>query len=353
MSREGERRGPKPGDASRPRHINRPSGAGVGGDCAAIRAIVHGHCDVRVGCPFVSRRLRRLPLLVSLVALGCDAGGSRAADTAVVAVERDDFGGELPRFTAPPRRIVSMNPATTDLLFAVHAGPRIVGRSKWDLYPDSAALVPSLGDALRPNVEAVLGARPDLVILYASADNRPAYDRLREANVAVVALRIDRIEHFDRTARLLGRLTGNAEAGGLVADSVQRTVARVRAATQGLARPRVFWRIWDAPLITIGRGSFLSQLVDIAGARNVYEDIEAPSQQVTFEDVVRRDPEFVLVGPEGGAVVAQDPAWRAIRAVREGRVRIVDTTLVGRPSVRLGEAAVHLAQLLHPGIEVR
>ena len=275
------------------------------------------------------------------------------ADSTSVAVARDDFDGELPRFTSTPRRIVSMNPATTDLLFAMHAGPRIVGRSKWDLYPDSAVLVPSLGDALRPNVEAVLGARPDLVILYASADNRPAYDRLRAAGVAVVALRIDRIEHFDRAARLLGGLTGNADAGAEVADSVQRTLGRVRDATKGLNRPRVFWRIWDAPLITIGRGSFLSQLVDIAGARNVYEDIEAPSQQVTFEDVVRRDPEFVLVGPEGGEVVSRDPAWRAIRAVREGRVRIVDTTLVGRPSVRLGEAAIHLAQLLHPGIDIR
>jgi ABC-type Fe3+-hydroxamate transport system substrate-binding protein len=301
----------------------------------------------------VHRRLRLLALLLGIAALGCDAGESRRRDGAAARDERDDFGGEMPRFATPPRRIVSMNPATTDLLFAVHAGSRVVGRSKWDLYPDSARLVPSLGDALRPSVESVLGAHPDLVILYASEDNRPAYDRLRDAGIGVVALRIDRIEHFDRAARLLGRLTGNSEAGAYVADSVQRTIARVRDATRGLPRPRVFWRIWDAPLITIGRGSFLSQLVDIAGARNVYEDIPSPSQQVTFEDVVRRDPEFILVGPEGGEVVGRDPTWRAIRAVREGRVRIVDTTLVGRPSVRLGEAAVHLAQLLHPGVDVR
>jgi iron complex transport system substrate-binding protein len=301
----------------------------------------------------VHRRLRLLALLLGIAAPACDADESRRAENAAARIERDDFGGEMPRFASPPQRIVSMNPATTDLLFAVHAGPRVVGRSKWDLYPDSARRVPSLGDALRPSVESVLGARPDLVILYASEDNRPAYDRLRDAGIGVVALRIDRIEHFDRAARLLGRLTGNPEAGGHVADSVQRTIARVRAATHGLPRPRVFWRIWDAPLITIGRGSFLSQLVDIAGARNVYEDIASPSQQVTFEDVVRRDPEFVLVGPEGGEIVARDPAWRAIRAVREGRVRIVDTTLVGRPSVRLGEAAVHLAQLLHPGVDIR
>jgi ABC-type Fe3+-hydroxamate transport system substrate-binding protein len=299
----------------------------------------------------VHRRLGLLATVVGITTLGCDAGESRRADDAAV-VERDDFGGAIPHFDTPPQRIVSLNPATTDVLFAVHAGSRVVGRSKWDLYPDAARLVPSLGDALRPSVEAVLGARPDLVILYASEDNRPAYDRLRGAGISVVALRIDRIEHFDRGARLLGRLTGNPEAGVQVADSVQRTIARVRDATRGLPRPRVFWRIWDAPLITIGRGSFLSQLVDIAGARNVYEDIASPSQQVAFEDVVRRDPEFILVGPEGGDVVGRDPAWRAIRAVREGRVRIVDTTLVGRPSVRLGEAAVHLARLLHPGVEV-
>lgn len=291
--------------------------------------------------------------LLLAAALGCSADESPREPSASQPGAHDDFGGALPSLEQPPARIVSLNPATTDLLFAVHAGPRVVGRSKWDLYPDSARLVPSLGDALRPNVELVLGARPDLVILYASEDNRLAYDRLRDAGVAVLALRIDRIEHFERAARMLGRVTGNADAGAEVADSVLATLARVRDATRGLARPRVFWRIWDAPLITIGRGSFLSQLVDIAGARNVYEDIAAPSQQVTFEDVVRRDPEFVLVGPEGNETIAQDPAWRAIRAVREGRIRVVDTTLVGRPSVRLGEAAVHLARLLHPGLEIR
>ena len=293
--------------------------------------------------------------LFALAALSCEGRDVRSGQRATRSentAERDDFGSPIPHFDRAPQRIVSLNPATTDLLFAVHAGPRIVGRSKWDLYPDSARLVQSLGDALRPNVEAVLGARPDLVIFYASEDNRPAYDRLSAAGIATVALRIDRIEQFDRASRLLGRLTGNADAGAEVADSVQRTIARVRDATRGLTRPRVFWRIWDAPLITIGRGSFLSQLVDIAGARNVYEDIAAPSQQVTFEDVVRRDPEYVLVGPEGSAVVARDPAWRAIRAVREGRVRVVDTILVGRPSVRLGEAAIHLATLLHPGLEI-
>jgi ABC-type Fe3+-hydroxamate transport system substrate-binding protein len=302
------------------------------------------------------RSIRRLICLCGVGLLACHSTDRAPVDTVeggvTAAARLDDFGNELPTFASPPSRIVSLNPATTDLLFALQAGPQVVGRSKWDLHPDAALEVASLGDALRPNVEAVLGVRPDLVILYASEDNRPAYERLRATGIAVVALRIDRIEHFDHAARLLGELTGHATVGALVADSVLRTIDRVRAATRGLERPDVFWRIWDAPLITIGRGSFLSQLVDVAGARNVYEDIEAPSAQIALEDVVRRDPDVILVGPEGERVVTTAPAWKAVRAVREGRVRVVDTTLVGRPSVRLGQAAVHLAQLLHPGLVI-
>ena len=134
-----------------------------------------------------------------------------------------------------------------------------------------------------------------------------------------------------------------------VVDSVTRTLDAVRAATQGRPKPTAFWKAWDSPVIAIGGGSFLTELVDIAGGRNIYGDDPRPSLDVTIEDVVRRDPDVVLAGPESGARMRAAPAWRALRAVRDGRVLIVDTTLVGRPGVRLGEAAVSLARLLHPG----
>lgn len=320
---------------------------------ARHRAIVLRARDLSSRVPVMHLRLLAFVIgLAVLPACTADTAQQMAKPADVEPSRHDDFGGILPDLERPPERIVSLNPATTDLLFALGAGPRVVGRSRWDLYPAAVRDVPSLGDALRPSVEAVLGARPDLVVLYASEDNRPAYERLRASNIPTISLRTDRIADFDAAARLLGRLTGDSAAGATVADSVQRTLARVRRATQSLERPTVFWRIWEAPLITIGRGSFLSELVDIAGARNIYEDIGAPSAQITFEDVVQRDPDFVLVGPEGSTSLAQDPAWRALRAVRDGRIRVVDTLLVGRPSVRLGEAAVHLAGLLHPGLAI-
>jgi ABC-type Fe3+-hydroxamate transport system substrate-binding protein len=261
---------------------------------------------------------------------------------------RDDFGAAI-TVTAPPRRIVSLNPTTTEVLFAIGAGSRLVGRSMYDAFPDSARAVPSLGAALRPNIEAIVGAKPDLVLLYASQDNRAAADRLRQAGIATAALRIDSIAQFERDTRLIGRMTGDSARAAAVVDSVRATLDRVREATRSLPRPTVFFHTWDRPLITIGGGSFLNELVDIAGGRNVYADLPGPSGIVTVEDVVRRNPDFILASPITAANVRADPRWQAVPAVRAGHVIVFDTTIVGRPSVTLGAAARSLADLLHPG----
>jgi iron complex transport system substrate-binding protein len=260
----------------------------------------------------------------------------------------DDFGDPV-RVGRPPSRIVSLNPATTEILFALGAGSRLVGRTKYDLSPDSARLIPVVGEAIRPSVETVLGVHPDLVVLYASLDNRPAAARFRAAGINTLAIKNDDIADFRRTVDLLGAVLGDSVRAGRVTDSVFRTLDRVRAAIAGLPRPRVFWHIWDAPLITIGGGSFMSELVDISGGRNVYADISRPSAQISLEDVARRNPDFILTGPVGETQIDADPRWRIVRAAREKKILVVDTLLVGRPSVKLGEAAVSLANLLHPG----
>lgn len=286
-----------------------------------------------------------LPLVACSCALACRARGDAAASA-----RTDDFGVPVRAGSAErPARIVSLSPATTELLFALGAGARVVGRTQWDSYPDSARAVTNVGPGLRPNVEAVLARRPDLVVLYASEDNRPAAARFAAAGVPVIALKVDRVDAFRRAARLLGITVGDSARAATVVDSVDRTLARVREATRTLSPPTVFWHVWDAPIYTIGAGSYLNELLEIAGGRNVYADLAAPSPQVALEDLVRRDPRYVLAGPEGAARIRASAPWQGVRAVREGRVLVVDTMLVGRPSVRLGEAAMSLARLLHPG----
>jgi len=287
-------------------------------------------------------------LSASAILLACSPTSDQRSATSERRVTVDDAGDPLPA-PAVRARIVSLIPATTEILFALGAGDRVVGRTHWDGWPPEVRQVPDLGDGIRPSVETVIGARPDLVILYASGDNRDAAVALRSAGIDVISLRIDSIAEFERAALLLGDAVGESTRAQAVVDSVRATLNRVRNATSGRPRPTIFMLAWETPLMTIGSGSFLSELVDIAGGQNVFGDLEGPSPQVSFEEVLRRDPQYILGRPETAGNLAAKERWRGLPAVREGRVLVMDTALVGRPGVRLGEAAVSIARLLHPG----
>jgi ABC-type Fe3+-hydroxamate transport system substrate-binding protein len=235
-------------------------------------------------------------------------------------------------------------------LFALGAGARLVGRTHWDEWPAEALAVPDMGPGVRPNVEAVLSAKPDLVVLYASEDNRAAAARLRGAGIATLSLKVDRIEHFERSAAILGRILGDTMRARIVADTVRATLDRIAARTAAMPRPRILWPVDVAPVIAIGAGSFLNQLIEIAGGSNAYADMNAVSPQLSLEDVHARDPDIILANPTLAARIRAEPAWRGLRAVREGRVLEADEVLMGRPSVRMGEAALALARLLHPEV---
>jgi iron complex transport system substrate-binding protein len=294
--------------------------------------------------------LRTAWLVVFLAAgLSSCTGQERADSSQLTAFGTDDFGDTI-RLRARPERIVSLNPTTTEILFTMGAGARLVGRTQYDLWPDSARFVPDLGPGMRPNAEAVIGAKPDLVLLYASEDNRDAARRLRDAGIPTAAFKVDSIAEFDRLTRLLGRMIGDSARGALVADTVMRTLDSVRTVTRGLRRVTVVIPTWYEPLIVIGGGSYLSELVTIAGGRNLYDSIPAPSPAVAFEDIVRRNPEFLLVGPERARELRTMAKWKTLPAVREGRMLVFDTARVLRPAVRLGEGAVSLVRLLHPEV---
>jgi ABC-type Fe3+-hydroxamate transport system substrate-binding protein len=277
---------------------------------------------------------------LSLAACRRDVPAVRSAVT-------DDFGDTV-RVEGNPRRIVSLNPTTTELLYAIGAGGRLVGRTTYDRIPAEVLAVPDLGPGLRPNVEAVLAAHPDLVILYASNDNRDAARRLRAAGIPTASYKVDRVADFARVTTILGSLTGDTAAARATVDSVGATLARTLAQTAPLPHPRTFWILWESPLLAVGGGSWLNEMLKVAGARNVYDSLTAPSPAVSFEDLLQRDPDVVLASPTTRAKMLADPRWRTLRAVREGRVLVFDTTIVNGPSARVGSSAVSLARLLHP-----
>ncbi len=281
-----------------------------------------------------------LPAVLLALAIGCQSREPGAGPLLAV-----DDAGDTVRLAAPARRVVSLVPATTELLFAIGAGGQLVGRTRWDDYPAQAAAIPDVGDGLSPSIEAILSRQPDLVVMYHSGSNAAAAGQLRQLGIPTVQLSVDRLADVPRIARLLGRLTGHA--GG--ADSLARRMAAeleavtVPATTTGL---RVLIVAWDQPPMVIGAGSFLSEVVERAGAANLFGDLAEPSALISIEAVVQRDPDALLVSSDGPPALASRPEWRVVPAVRANRFIHVTSSAFSRPSPRAPEAIRELRRKL-------
>src|SRR5438046_3471107 len=178
------------------------------------------------------------------------------------------------RHDAPAQRVVSLLPSFTEILFAIGAGDRIVGRTQWCDYPLAALEIPSVGDGLPPNIEAVMARRPDLVVLYNAGPNVTAAKQLERAGIQTVLIDLNRLEDLGPAARTLGRLTGRqaqAESLAIVLDSLAGRPPP--PSTTSLA-----FIVWHNPPIILRHGSYLDQLATQAGARNVFSDVAAPSE---------------------------------------------------------------------------
>lgn len=259
-----------------------------------------------------------------------------------------DDAGDTTRLAEPARHIVSLIPATTEMLFALGAGDQVAGRTTWDDYPPEASRVPSVGDGISPNLEAVLGRQPDLVVMYLSASNSAAAARLQKLGVPVVQLAVDRLADVPRVLGLLGTLTGHEREADSVSAVFRAELAEVTA-TDTTGRPSVFILAWDQPPMTIGAGSFLSEVVERAGGRNVYSDLPGSSAQISIESVVKRDPDVVLISAENLPDFSGRPEWQTVPAVRERRFVRVENSAFNRPSPRAPEAIRILSRLLPDG----
>ena len=256
-----------------------------------------------------------------------------------------DDAGDTVAVAGRPHRVVSLIPATTELLFAIGAGGAVVGRTEWCDYPPAAATVPNLGDGIAPNVEAILAARPDLVLLYNSAQNAAVAARLRGLGIPTLRLNTDKLADVDRIGRLLGRITGHAEAADSMAAVFDTALANATLASTG-TRPKVLLLVWEQPPMTIGRGSFLDDLVRRAGGVNLFEDVSSSAGTVSIEAVAARDPDLILTTTDGPVAFASRPEWQVVRAVRERRFLPVTGSEFNRPSPRAAAAIRELTAKL-------
>ncbi len=245
-------------------------------------------------------------------------------------------------------RIVSLLPSFTEILFDIGAGDRLVGRTTWCDYPPAALAVASVGDGMPPNIEAVAARKPDLVVLYNSGPNVTASQQLEGLGIRTVLLDMNRLEDLSPAARTLGRLTGLEQRADSLASAMDSLTSPALARPRPPSTASLAFVVWDNPPIIIGRGSYLDQLATLAGARNVFHDITAPSSQVSLETIAARDPDWIAVLSDSAVTpaFAKRREWRAVRAVREGRFLLLPGSLFGRPGPRSGQAVKELRALL-------
>lgn len=285
------------------------------------------------------------------------AAPTPAPTTAAFPIEVTDDEGTVVAIAAEPQRIVSLTPATTEILFALGAGDRVVATTDFDDYPPEAVALPDVASYTAVDVEKIVGLESDLVIAGGNFFNDPAaISQLRELGVSVLVIYAADIAGVLHDIELVGAVVGRADAARDLTASMQAGFDQVAAATADLARPRVFYEL-DATsdIYTAARDSFLEQMIRLAGGDPITTD--SPTDfAISIEKLITADPEVILLGDAAYGVTADAVAaragWDVMTAVRAGEIRGVNDLIVTRPGPRLVDGLRELALAIHPGAAV-
>lgn len=301
-------------------------------------------------------------LLSALALVGFGCGGPRRAAAppsppsgAGFPVVLTDAQGERVQVPGAPRRIVSLAPTVTEILFAIGVGDRVVAAADPADYPPGAARLPRLGGWFTPSAEKTLAAEPDLVI--GSRGNPPEFlASLRKAGRTVFTVDPRTLDDILAAIRDIGRATGAGEAADAV---VGRAQARLRAVADRIAdvpqskRPQAFMVIGVSPVWTAGSGTFQDDAIRAAGGRNVASSLKG-FRPFSTESLLAADPDFLLVSTMDGDPeqmkrdVLSDPALKRLPAAREGRFVVLEANHIMRPGPRIVEAVEAMARAFYP-----
>jgi iron complex transport system substrate-binding protein len=257
--------------------------------------------------------------------------------------------------TADAARIVSLTPATTEILFALGADNDVVGVSSLCAFPSTAAAKPRTGTFSRPNMEIILTLRPDL-ILATGLEQAPAVQELRRLGFHVEVSDPASFDELFDSIRNIGRLTGRSTRAEEIITDMRRDITAVvarAAAVPDDKRPTVFVEIWHTPLMTAGAGSFIDEMIRLAGGVNIAHDAPRPYSLFSPEVVLSRNPSHMIL-----AYMARTPArdrvenrfaWNTLSAVRQDHVYgDIDPDLILRPGPRLTRGLVELQNRILP-----
>jgi len=263
----------------------------------------------------------------------------------------DDLGRSV-SLEKPAERIVSLAPGLTEILFSLGLGSRIVGVTDYCNYPPEALTKTKIG-GLNPNIEKILILHPDLVVGVAGRfqqENLARFERFRIPYIVVDPVSLEKIF---QTVLILGKITGRSEMAAENVRHLRNRLEQIRQSSRSESPPRLLYVVDDDPLISVGKGSYLDDLIRDAGGINITGGIAKPYPLVSMEYVIRENPQVIILATDADRKLTDIQKrrwdrWSSLAAVHDKRIYKVDRDLLNRPGPRILEGLEELAGLLHP-----
>ena len=311
------------------------------------------------------RLARSVSLLAISISIGCNQSHPPSAPASSVIFDENikdqtvvvDRLNRTIRFTKVPRRIVSLLPSTTELMFAIGAGHQMVGSTDHCNYPVAAKKLTRIGGGMLHDIsrETILSLNPDLILCKWDSQ-QPLIEPFDRLNIPVVSVGSDSLTELIGEATLLGRVTGHeAEASSLIENMKRRLVA-LTSLVDSIPmerRRRTFYEVWDEPLMTAGPKSFIGELMEMGGMKNIFSDTLVGYPKISEEVVLDRDPEVILAPSTHRSkvsleILAKRQGWDRITAVRDRQVFLIDGDQVSRCGPRMLDALEEMIRAVYP-----
>ena len=248
-----------------------------------------------------------------------------------------------------PQRIVSLSPASTEILFAVGAENQIAAVSDFSDYPPQAQNLPKVGgfDGKTLSLEKILSFNPDFVYLTNVMHNHliPHFESL---NIDYYLSDANSFEQVKNEILQIAKITGHPSTGENLVKEIDSAINKINSQNQLLQKPTVYWEVWNSPFMSVGNSSFINDLIKTAGGINIFQEIAQAYPTVSEETIVAKNPQIIIIPQNSGITVdsvKNRKGWSQIDAVKNDKIFIVDDNLLTRSGARIGESAEYLANL--------
>jgi iron complex transport system substrate-binding protein len=261
----------------------------------------------------------------------------------------DELGREV-AVPDSPHRIVCLAPSITDIVFTLGAGARVAGITDYTKYPPEASAKPSVGGVINPSLEKLASLQPDLVLAIADLNSFDIVRSIQDLGFPVFIIQPHGIAGIYRSVQSIGEAINEPDRASALVRSLRAREDAVRRRVAGKKRPSLFFLLWPDPLMSAGKGAFINELIEIAGASSITSDVENEWPRIALETVVARQPQYLLI-VKGTAIdlanLRSRSGWNSLEALKNGRVLYVDDR-INFPSPLAFDALEDLAKQLHP-----